>query len=706
MSEETFDITIRTKADTSGAKEMRAALEQLKAEEAKGAPLGAGEKTAPALRAALDQLKQVEAQAQATESAVKSAIDPAAPYSAAAGAHGGTSYRPEINLAAEQQITAEEAAQLALAQRQAAIESTRMAIVEQEEQLLLARNAGETQRAATLERELLILREQLGLLRSIDVSEEQALRIAQLRVAADERDAAAKRAQAEAAKLAAQAEAEQRAANRSSFGDAGDSRLGKLGRGLGMGGLGVAAGFGAIIGQQLLGEVQKYADEWNQALEAAGGLTAEMKQQVEEWQRLSKAAKTPDDVQNLTRSMEREIEQLREKLRKVGDGPSDYFKGAIVGLNNLAAGLPTVFSRVFSENGKRLDEWKTKGDEIREGLRDQLGTLEIMSAKSKENAEKEALAAQLRKDEAEDSAYLLELDKQRVAEEQKRGQELEANMQRLGAQGAQAAAQDEQRRAKETQQVNAILQQREEMMQSQREEQAILAAKLAGNDELAAKLEIERAVREKIKALQDSGAFSLEVQAEIEKTGELQKQLAVLKEQKSEKQAMAALDALAGLKGSFEGVDERGSKGSRARRQAREDFTRQQQRAAERAADEGAPPAEIARQLAENEDRFNAGMRSARGRIGGPARKAGGDHEPDATKGGQFDRYGNRLEQAGQQTAQAAKQLQGSSKGFEDAASALSQTSTILPAALQQIVASQLALAAQVKVLMSKVGGG
>jgi hypothetical protein len=173
----TFEVNIRTTADTSGATEAEAAIARVK-KEAEAANAGGAGTSGLAGAAAVANDTEIVA-LQKEQAATMQAI-----------------------LSGETAISAEKTAQTAAQERLASLTTQRQILVDLELEQTQALAAGDTARAAGLEAQITLKQAALQLQTGAQLSEEESLTIAQARITAEAEIAAAIAAQSEGSLLA------------------------------------------------------------------------------------------------------------------------------------------------------------------------------------------------------------------------------------------------------------------------------------------------------------------------------------------------------------------------------------------------------------------------------------------------------------------------------------------------------------------------
>lgn len=773
MADERFDIEIRTRADTSGAKQMRAALEELKAEEAKSQPLGAGPAGAPALKAALEQLKQVESQAHATGAAIDAALDNAAHvrayYDAMPGEHGTGRHEArdaafwanlEKQLGTEKKLTAEEEKQIALEAKKASMETARLAVLELEEQANAALLKGENDKAAALNRELLVQREYLMLLRSGVVSEEEAWRMAALRVSAKEKEAAIEQQLAAQAKVDRERQKEalaiQRERNKelerqknalqySSFGDAGDSRLGKLFKGLGLGGVGVSAGVGAAFGHQIVAAIEGVLEYQHKAELSAIKLGEEVREIGARWREAAGGVKDMNDLLALQARMQGDIDRFANQQADSIKGQYSAIDARIDFLKDLGNRIQRALGGSGGEDILLLDtlgEQQQRAAEAMENERKRMFDMgqeflrirEMLAGKDGQEAitgtaqrigdlndKLRKLAPSTAENRSQIAAYqseiklltgaLLQLataEQHAANERDERRDKAEAEREEKNRATEEAVAALYLRRSEEEEK---LAKQRDEALKDAKEDADLARARLADEDELVIKLEAEKAVREKIDALKRSGINDAELNKQIAITGELQKQ-AKLKELEEKRQA-----AREAVEDTIDAADPdvdtklRGSKQRTKIDRSWEKFEKQLN-ARIRAAKKLDPNYDEADARERARRDFDEKVREERGRFGAttaadPSKNKGAIHAPfPGTKGAPAGGAGGDagLAKAAEQTAQSAQAAAASAQSLQQVPAAVDRVSGAIDNFTGAVLARLNALEAKINSIPSKLG--
>jgi len=492
--------------------------------------------------------------------------------------------------------------------------------------------------------------------------------------AALDRIAAERRATA-AARAAARAEESQRVSG-------GGGAFGKVAGGLGFGGMAGAVATGMAAGAQIANIISQIAEYRKQAEAAERGISEELTKQIGQWREMAAGVKDVNglqelqaklalDVANAHASAQQRVASVgdtfidglktrlgRDFVRGIGFDPETTVDKAAKAAERDLARLETQMKQA-AERAEQLLNWQdhvktlpleTQVESFKLALADVDAQRERLAASPLVNAQGLAeLVAEaqlfngLLKEAEQQIARNADAAKRDLDSRSKAGLDAMAKEIQEGQDRRERETKEKaEQAAKEAAQLNDILKKQQEIDEEQKDEQAILRAKLAGQDDLVQTLEIERAKRQQIKELGDQGLLTEERRQQIEITAELQKQVVAMEQKKNLRDAMRKLED---VEGNFAGVDspDRGD-ALRAVKRAREDFAKRQRRAEEDAREAGATPDQIYSQRLSNKGAFEADLRAARGRFGGDKSQPTADGSENKGAIGKkygFDFFGN-----------------------------------------------------------------
>lgn len=462
-------------------------------------------------------------------------------------------------------------------------------------------------------------------------------------------------------------------ASASTFGDVlKGSAVGSFLGGFASGGLGVLA-------SQIGPVMQTILDYQHEMDRAAVQLQEEVRTIGNRWREAAGGARDMNDLLSLQQRMLSDLDRLGDNQAKAFEArytnfasKLDFAKSLLNRFNEFA-GLRTADNPLF----------KLRADEISEQFAAQERALE--------NEQRALLKQQEEFLKARESIGGLRGQDAITATVQRMG-ELQGVMMKLAPSTAENRAQIEAYRRE-----IGLLEQ--SLVRLANEEQNRMNDALARADEADADRERRnRATEKAVAALQISRAQEEEAEAAKLAKEKAQAQLEAARSSAqaandAEREAAArerARDALDDMRPNIGDEAERaGGRGARARRASRERFAGEVERGIRDAGLQGDEAARVrAAKLAE----FDEEMQIRRGRFG--SRPATGGQGADITGGGRFDQFGNRVQQSAAQVQQVAAQM----------TAAQEATNGTVVGFLTQLVALQVALAAQVKVLEGKVG--